>query len=345
MRRAFFVLMVLLLAINASALEWDVPESIPESVNWSIYADLGGVDYDRLQVFLEGDRVYETSWGGTDIDYSKIVSVEYDASGKDLAVSLRGLREGNYDIELKLLKEGNEQDSRNETVEVFVPGSITLINETESEMNSIRQSMNALEGRISNYDELNNSIISLQSNLSELEGELEREGNENDSLSGAIETLKNELEGYSDRLSRYSSKMQSTDENQQAAIVQLEAEVDSHQTTLTKLTAESETPLAGFASFISGNPMISVALLVVVIIAILVFIVRKRGITTETLFETDTTYATGTSPDAEDIDLGHSDSDSSGTANNGKWAFGEEDQSEEAKESKGFSFRDLLWKK
>lgn len=344
MKRAFFVLIVLFFSLSVNAISWDLPKSIPANVNWSLYASLGNASYDRIQLFLDGSKVYETYWGPTTTDHSKVVSVQYNAEAKDLAVSFRGLTEGKHSVELKILKEGNLQDSLSESIDVFEPSSVQIANQAEDNINEIKKSLDdfkkSVNSKLSELDSLNASLEKLNSRISEVEAGLKATGQNTESLQSEIENLKKDLSGFTEHLNAVSEKSMERDNNTNAYIAKLKNSVKKLDLQLAEMKKQSGTPLAGFAAFIVERPAIAVGLLLVVIAIIIVLLMKKTGVK-PTLFETGAyeNEAEEETPKAEEIDLGTKETESE-SGKKGRWAFGKESE-----EKSKFHLSDLLWKK
>jgi len=332
MKKAFFVIAVLILSLSASAFEFSAPDTIPDKVNWSIYADFGSMDFDKIQVLLDGDVVYEKGLG-EETDYSKVVSTNYHAPGKKLTASFVGLDEGAHTVEVKIFEAGSLRDSESKQVKVFVPGSVAIANEINDEMRNLRDSFDRLSGEIS---EKIAALETLGTDIERLEATISSEGESVSSLQKSLEIIKKDFKALSQHFSSVSGGLEEKDKNIDAYLAGMDTSIGQIESQLEEMTTPPETAVAGFVSFVQGNPMLAVVLLLVVVALIIILLVRKRrekGMLFET-GELESEVHEAEAPSPEEADTGE-DSDSTG-----KWAFGRG-----AAESKKFRVGDLLWRK
>lgn len=339
MKRAFFAVMVLLISLSVSAIEWSVPESIPENVNWSIYADLSSASYDRIQVFLDGEKVYETSWGSEYINYEMVVSARYYDIEKKLAISFAGLKEGAHSIEIKILKEGSEQDSVSKEINVFVPGSMEMVKQTKENFLSMRNSLDKLreeiESRLESIDSLNASLEKVISDISSLESEISNKDKSLESIKASINTLKEDFSALSKNLGALSENVLEKDENVNASLAEIEASIGLLEERVEEITKPPQI-LTGFFSFVQGSPALALALLLVIIIAVILVLLKKKR-ASGMLFETGELESEVHAAEETEETRAREEKQS---GRKRKWSFGEGEE-----ESKRFHLSDLLWKK
>ena len=342
MKRAFFALMILFFSLSVNAISWDLPKSVPANVNWSVYANLGNASYDRIQLFLDGSKVYETPWGVPGPDYSRIVFEHHNYETKELLVSFRGLSAGKHTVELKVLKEGNLQDSLSESIEVFTPSSLQIANQAESSINDLKKSLEqfkkSVSSKLSEMDSLNASIEKLNSSISEVQSGLKGTSQSTESLQASVKKIKEDLAGFTEKLRSVSSDISERDANLNASLSELKNSIKDINLQFEEIKKQPTTPLAGFAAFVIERPAIAVGLFLVIIVIIVVLLIRKSS-TRSTLFETAPYEPGEETPNAEEIDLGHEEKESD-TGKKGRWAFGRENEGESK-----FHLSDLLWKK
>ena len=342
MKRAFFALMILFFSLSANAISWDLPKSIPANVNWSVYADLGNASYDRIQLFLDGSKVYETYSVPPSINHSKVVLVQHNPETKGLVVLFRGLQEGKHSVELKILKEGNLQDSLSESIEVFTPSSLQIANQTNSNLSEMKKALEefkkSVNSKLSGMDSLNASIEKLNSSISEVQSGLNNTSQSTESLQASVKKMKEDLAGFTEKLGAVSADISKRDANLSASLSELKSSIKDINLQFEELKKQPATPIAGFAAFVIERPAIAVGLFLIVIVIIVVLLIRKSS-TRSTLFETEAFEPEEETPKAEEIDLGHEEKESD-TGKKGRWAFGKESE-----ESSKFHLSDLLWKK
>ncbi len=309
-------------------------------MNWSVYANLGNASYDRIQLFLDGSKVYE--WGEVKTeDYSRLVFIQHNFK-KDLAVSFRGLPAGKHSLELKILREGNLQDSLSQDIDMFEPSTVQIANQAESSINDLKKSLEefkkSVSSKLSEMDSLNASIEKLNSSISEVQSGLKGTSQSTESLQASVKKIKEDLAGFTEKLRSVSSDISERDANLNASLSELKNSIKDINLQFEEIKKQPTTPLAGFAAFVIERPAIAVGLFLVIIVIIVVLLIRKSS-TRSTLFETAPYEPGEETPNAEEIDLGHEEKESD-TGKKGRWAFGRENEGESK-----FHLSDLLWKK
>jgi hypothetical protein len=260
MRAALFPLAVLLVCTAVFALEISVPENVSANVNWSLYSDLSSQNYDKIQVFLDGARVYEASFGSNPfIDQSKIVSAYHYE--KQVSISFFGLAEGTHPVSLKLFKDGSETASASKDIVAFNPY-------TKEATDRLEQNVSALgalvEEKIGNDGAITSSLAAIQAGISSLETESAGKDEKIAVLEASVRGLQGQL-----------ALLSASDDNINSALGQMGDSLSKIEAKL--MIGEEPQPIfTGFVSFVRGNPVLALGLLVVVIILVILVIVRKK---------------------------------------------------------------------
>jgi len=345
MRKAFFLLALMLVLSTVNAINWTVPSEVPENSNWSFYANLSGETFDEVQVFLNGDKVYEYSLGDEYIDFAKIVYAYYQGAEKNLVVSFAGLNSGDHRIELIVLQNGTEQNSLNTEIKVFLSGSQEDIQEVKENFSATKATIERLESKLdeklADMDSVNASVSELRSELSSIQSKLTEEG-------ASVEELKLDLSSFSTNLVNFSAQASSKDETLKSSLDEMTTQVSNLQATLNEMNKE-ESIFTGFVSFVQGEPVIALGFIAIIAVVLIYMVLRKRKSSKGELFDTGFDESSSDlnseeSPEAHEIDLGD-ESDPNARKGGGKWAFGENFAAESREKEKGFSVTDLLWKK
>jgi len=341
MRKAFFLLALMLVLSTVNAINWTVPSEVPENSNWSFYANLSGETFDEVQVFLNGDKVYEAlTWGDDFIDHSFVIYANVDKQ-KNLVVSFAGLNAGEHSLELRLFQNGTEENSLSTELYVFLSGSREDIQEVKENFAATKATIERLEdkldAKLSDMDSLNATVSELSSELSSIQNEL----NAGDA---SVEDMKSDLSSFSNKLASFSAQASNKDKTLTSSLDEMTLLVANMQATLDEMNKE-EPIFTGFVSFVQGEPVLALGFIGIIAAVVIYMVLRKRKSSKGELFDTGFDESPDEdSPDAHEIDLGEDESDPNARKGGGKWAFGE-NFAEESNEKKGFSVTDLLWKK
>lgn len=351
MKKAFFVLIAFLITFSSvNAIDWTFPESVPEKVSWSVYADLSDQSFDKIQLFLDGEKVYEKALD-EEVDYSKISTVNYYPPEKELSVTLLGLGEGEHSLKLKVLESGSVRDSVNGSIQVFVPSSLAIANEIEGSIQKMKKSIEefktSVNEKVSGVNSLKESISAVESDLSSLEKKLSEKENSINSLKSSLETLNKDLASLSQGLSEVSETLQEEDKNTAASLKGLNESIEGIEAQLTELT-KPKPAFAGLVSFVQGNPIIAIVLIGIIILLIVISLLKNRS-GKETLFETggfdEALTQSKSASEKESEEPKEKEETSTEKKAGGKWAFGEGEEKDKGKEKKRFHISDLLWKR
>ncbi|MFH1234516.1 MAG: hypothetical protein V1493_02790 [Candidatus Diapherotrites archaeon] len=260
MRAALFPLAVLLVCTAVFALEISVPENVSANVNWSLYSNLSSQNYDKIQVFLDGAKVYEASFGSNPfIDQSKIVSAYHYE--KQVSISFFGLLEGTHPVSLQIFRDGSEIASASKDIVAFNPY-------TKEATDRLEQNVSALEAMVNEKIGSNGAIISslaaIQASISSLETQSADKDEQIAVLEASVKSLQGQL-----------ASLSASDDNINSALGQIGDSLSKIEAKL--MIDEEPRPLfTGFVSFVRGNPVLALGLLVVVIILVVLVIIRKK---------------------------------------------------------------------
>ncbi len=345
MKKAFFAVALLIFLaalLPVHAIDWEYPDEVPVNVGWSVYASFES-DYDRIELFLDGGKVYETKWGTPDFDHSKVMSAVHDRDEKKLSVIFSGLSEGTHSIEIKTLKDGSVQESERGELEAFITSSIAIANRTEESIQRLRNSFDEFKeevnSKVSGVESLQGSIGGIEGDIEALEASLAESCQSAGETRASLESLREELNALSSELGSAVEVLGEKDTNTEASLFALKESVEGIRATFEEMN-KPQPALAGFVSFVQGNPALAVGLMFVIIVLVVILVVRKRK-SGGMLFDTGQEefgpeVHEAEEVNAEDIDLGGGETG----GKKGKWAFGSGPE-----EKSGFSVTDLLWRK
>lgn len=259
MRAALFPLMVLLVCTAVFALEISVPENVSANVNWSLYSNLSSQNYDKIQVLLDGTAIYEASFGSNPFtDQSKIVSAYHYE--KQVSISFLGLAEGTHPVSLKLFKDGSEIASASKDIVAFNPYTKEATDRLEQNVSALEAMVNE---KIGSNGAITSSLAAIQAGISSLEAQ----GSGNDEK---ISMLENSVKSLQGQLAAQSA----VDDNISAALEEIKFSLSKIEGNFSE---EGQQPIfTGFVSFVRGNPVLALGLLVVVIILVVLVILRKK---------------------------------------------------------------------
>ncbi|MCX6801537.1 MAG: hypothetical protein NT067_00335 [Candidatus Diapherotrites archaeon] len=321
MRKALFPLMVLLVCTAVFSLEISVPENVSANVNWSLYSNLSSLNYDKIQVFLDDARVYEASFGSNPFtDQSKIVSAYHYE--KQVSISFFGLAEGTHPVSLKIFRDGAEIASASKDIVAFNPY-------TKEATERLEQNVSALEAivdeKIGTNGAITSSLAAIQAGISSLE----EQGSSKDEKIAVLESSVKKLQGQLAAQSAVDDNISASLEEIKFSLAKIEA----------RFEGDGQQPLfTGFVSFVRGNPVLALGLLVVVIILVVLVIIRKKRLM-------DRNYLFEPGEIESEVHGVEEPSSVDGVTSKGKWSSGSQEKPAKAEKSASkVSWGDLIKK-
>lgn len=281
MKRLMFLgILVILFSLGAYALNLNVPGGVPAGSSFSIIVGINESNFDEIKVFLNDTQIFSQSMAGTSVD-SAYVSFETTQGNKRILL-INPLSAGTYTVKAQLLDAGSIVSEEEASVEVFTPmqssageslkHDVEVLNE---ELANIKNSNSELSTKI---QELQNKLSDFEDKMSSFESEFAdiknslAESNSNyKSLSALLNKLKQSINATNATLTELRSK--NADLN--SSLFALSSKVKS-------LEEQQARVATGFVTFGQGITAFSVLLVVVLIIA---FYLRKRKETQAPLFE------------------------------------------------------------
>jgi uncharacterized protein YukE len=290
-------------------------------VNWSLYSNLSSQNYDKIQVSLDGATVYEASFGSNPFtDQSKIVSAYHYE--KQVSISFLGLAEGTHPVSLKLFKDGSEIASASKDIVAFNPYTKEATDRLEQNVSALEAMVNE---KIGSNGAITSSLAAIQAGISSLETQGVGKDEKISALENSVKSLQEQLASQS-----------AADENINAALEEIKF-------SLAKIEAnfggEGQQPLfTGFVSFVRGNPVLALGLLVVVIILVVLVIIRKKRLM-------DRNYMFEPGEIESEVHSTEEPSSAGGVVSKGKWSSGSTEKPAKAEKSASkVSWGDLIKK-
>lgn len=329
MKRAVFLgILMALFSLSAYALNLSVPEAVPAGSSFSIIVGINESNFDEIKVFLNDVQIFSQSMAGTSVD-SAYVSLEATQGNKRILL-INPLSAGTYTAKAQILDAGSVVSEEEASIEIFTPMQ-------SSDGESLKHDIEILKEELGNVkasnDELSTKIQELQNKLSDFEdkiGSFESEfsniknslaesNNNYESLSASLNELKQSISAANVALTELRSK--NADLN--SSLSALSGKVNSIEEQQARVTT-------GFVTFGQGVTAISVLLVVILIVA---FYLRKRKETQAPLFEEPGTEADKDEEIASAL-VGEEPKP------RGRWAYTDEETKEN--EERRFSLGDLI---
>ncbi|MEM0360826.1 MAG: hypothetical protein QXK06_05850 [Candidatus Diapherotrites archaeon] len=323
MRRVLLSLAFLIFFNAVFSLEISVPENVSANVNWSLYSNLGSLNYDKIVVLLDDAKVYEASFGSNPfLEQSKIVSAYHYE--KQVSISFFGLPEGKHPVSLKIFKDGTEIASASKEIIAFNPYTKEATERLEQKVNALES---LIEGKIGKDGEILSALSEIRTGIAALEGKIASGEEKNANLESAIKKLESQMTAKA-----------ASDENTKASLEEIKSSIAKIESRF----EQGQQPLfTGFVSFVRGNPVLALVLLVIVIILIVLVLIRKKRLMERNyLFD-----SSGFESEVHGVEAPESSGE--GPKSKGRWASTESDvesslQGQSSKSASKISWGDLI---